>query len=67
MEKSNHPTIIYAGLQCLLEKIHSCQKNLEKSYTEKKARHTSSSYSLFTNFPFDATKNKLYCDRGTDL
>ena len=33
----NVPTIIYAGLQCLLEKIHSCQKNLEKSYTEKKS------------------------------
>ena len=30
------PFIIYADLECLLEKMHSCQNNLEKSYTEKK-------------------------------
>ena len=28
--------MIYADLECLLEKMHSCQNNLEKSYTEKK-------------------------------
>ena len=30
------PAIIYAVLECLLEKMHSCQNNPEKSYTEKK-------------------------------
>ena len=30
------PAIIYADLECFLEKMHSCQNNLEKSYTEKK-------------------------------
>ena len=30
------PFIIHAGLECLLKKMHSCQNNLEKSYTEKK-------------------------------
>ena len=30
------PGIIYIDLECLLEKMHSCQNNLEKSYTEKK-------------------------------
>ena len=30
------PVIIYADLEYLLEKIHSCQKNPEKPYTEKK-------------------------------
>ena len=29
------PFIIYADLECLLEKMHSCQNNFEKSYTEK--------------------------------
>ena len=29
------PAIIYPDLDCLLEKMHSCQNNLEKSYTEK--------------------------------
>ena len=30
------PVIIYADLECLLEKMHLCQNNLQKSYTEKK-------------------------------
>ena len=30
------PFMIYADLERLLEKMHSCQNNLEKSYTEKK-------------------------------
>ena len=33
------PFIIYADLECLLEKIDTCQNNPEESYTEKKARH----------------------------
>ena len=28
--------IIHADLKCLLEKMHSSQNNVEKSYTEKK-------------------------------
>ena len=28
------PAIIYADLECLLEKMYSCQNNPEKSYTE---------------------------------
>ena len=34
--------MIYADLECLLEKIHSCQNNPEKSYTEKKTKCTPS-------------------------
>ena len=35
------PFNIYADLECILEKISSCQNNAEKSYTEKKkAKHT---------------------------
>ena len=30
------PAIIYTDLEFLLEKMHSCQNNLEKSYMEKK-------------------------------
>ena len=36
------PAIIYANLECLLEKMHSCQNNPEKSYTKKKTKHTPS-------------------------
>ena len=42
------PLIIYADLEYLLEKMQSCQKNLEKFYTEKKAKHMPSGQSLFT-------------------
>ena len=41
--------MIYADLECLLEKMHSCQNNFEKSYTEKKSKHTSSGYWLLTS------------------
>ena len=58
------PAIIYADFECFLEIMHSCPNNLEKSYTEQKNKHTHSAYSLFTNFSFDATKNKLDCYRG---
>ena len=30
------PFMIYPYLECLLEKMHSCQNNPKKSYTEKK-------------------------------
>ena len=53
------PAIIYADLECLLKKMHSCQNNPEKSYTEKKTKHIHSGYSLFTNYLFDFRKNKL--------
>ena len=56
--------LFYAGLECLLEKIHSYQNNPEKSYTEKTTKHTPSGYSLFTNFSFDSIENKLDCYRG---
>ena len=37
VEKSlKAPFMIYADLKCLLEKMYSCQNDLEKSYTEKK-------------------------------
>ena len=54
------PAIIYADLDCLLEKMHSCENNLEKSYAEKKTKHTPSGYSLFTNCSFDATKKHTW-------
>ena len=44
------PAIIYADLECLLEKMHSYQNNPEKFHTEKKAKHTFSGYSLFKLF-----------------
>ena len=58
--------MIPIDLECLLEKIHSCQNNPEKSYTEKKAKHTPSGYSCFTCCWFDASKNGLGFYREKD-
>ena len=58
------PAITSADLECLLEKIHSCQNNPGKSYTEKKTTHKPSGYSIFTSCSIDPTKNKLDCYKG---
>ena len=58
--------MIYTDLKFLFEKMHSCQKNPKKSYTEKKIQHTPSGYSFFTNCSFDVAKNKLDSYRGKD-
>ena len=48
--------MIHAHFECLLDKMHSCQNNSEKSYTEKKTKHIPSGYSLFANCSFDEKK-----------
>ena len=40
--------VIYADLECLLEKTDSCQNYPKKSSTEKKAEHKPSDYSWIT-------------------
>ena len=53
------PFIIYADLECLLEKINTCHSNPEKSSTTKINKYTPSDYSSSTRCSFDTTKNKL--------
>ena len=53
------PFIIYADLECLLEKIYTCYNNPEESSTTKINHHTPSDYSIFTHCSFDKSKNKL--------
>ena len=63
------PFIIKPALECLLEKMYSCQniKIILKNLTQKKkTKHTPSGYSIFTSCPFDPTKNKLDCYKGED-
>ena len=40
--------------------------NLKNLIQRKKTKHTPSGYSLFANFSFDTTKNKLDCYKGED-
>ena len=60
MEKSQwKPFIIYADLEFFLKKMHSCQNNPEKSYTEKKTMQKASGYSMFTHCSFVQQKTNL--------
>ena len=60
------PFMIYVDLDCLLKKMHSCQNNPEKSYTEKKL----SIHFLFTHclqiVHLTPPKRKLDCYKGKD-
>ena len=51
--------IIYADLECLLKKEQPHQNNSENSYTEKKAKHKPSGYSLSLISSFDETKTDV--------
>ena len=60
------PFIIYADLECLLRKINTCSNNPGKSYTENKAKHRPSGYSLITCCSFDKSKTECKYYRGED-
>ena len=60
------PFVIYADLECLLEKISTCQNNPNESSTTEINKHTPPGYSLFAHCSFDKTKNKLDYYRGKD-
>ena len=60
------PFVIYADLECLLEKISTCENNPNESSTTKINKHTPSSYSIFTSCSFDESKNQLNYYRGKD-
>ena len=60
------PFAIYLDLECILKKLQSIQNNPEKSYTEKKARHESSGWSMLIRCSFDEIENKLNYYRGKD-
>ena len=58
--------VIYADLECLLEKISNCINNPNESSTTKINKHTPSGYSIFTHCSFVKSKNKLNYYRGKD-
>ena len=60
------PFVIYADLECLLEKMSTCINNPNESSTTEINKHTPSGYSLFTYCSFDESKNKLNYYRGED-
>ena len=58
--------IIYADLECLLEKMSTCINNPNESSTTKINKHTPSGYSIFTSCSFDESKHKLNYYTGQD-
>ena len=54
------PFVIYADLECLLEKMSTCQINPNESSTTEINKHAPSGYSIFTHCSFDQTRNKLH-------
>ena len=61
------PFTIYTHLEYLLQKINTFSNNPDKSYTEKKATHRPSGYSLVTCCcSFDKSKNECNYYRGED-
>ena len=60
------PFAVYADLECLLEKMSTCQNNPNESSTTEINKHIPSGYSLFIHCSFDKTKNKLDYYKGKD-
>ena len=46
--------------------MHSCHRNFEKSFTERKGLHEPSGWTMFIDSSFDETENKLDYYRGKD-
>ena len=61
------PFVVYADLECLLEKMSTCSNNPKESSTAKINKHTPSGYSIFTHCSFDKSKSKLNYHRGEGL
>ena len=49
-----------------IKKSTTCQNNPKKLYTEKKARHEPSGWSMFIRSSFNKKENKLNYYRGKD-
>ena len=52
------PFIIYADLECIVEKIDGCKNNPENSSTTKVSKHIPSGYSISTISSFRSIGNK---------
>ena len=60
------PFIIYADLECIIEKIDGCKNNAENSSTTKVSKHIPSGFSLSTISLFRSIENKDDVYRGKD-
>ena len=64
-ESDKAPLIIYAGLECIIEKIDGCKSNPENSSRTKVSEHIPSGFSMSTISWFRSIENKhdVYRDK----
>ena len=60
------PFIIYADLECIIEKIEGCKNNPKNPTTTKVSEHIPSSFSMSTISLFRSIENKHDVYRGKD-
>ena len=60
------PFVIYADLECIIEKIDGCKNNLENSSKRKESKHIRSDFSMSTKSSFKSIENKYNVYRGKD-
>ena len=67
-QKSDNSTlfIIYADLECMIEKIDGCKNNPDNSFTSKVSEHIPSGFSMSTISSFRSIENKHDMYRGKD-
>ena len=58
------PFIIYADLECIIEKIDGCKNNSENSSTTRVSEHILSGFSMSTISSFRSIENKHGVYRG---
>ena len=58
------PFIVYADLECIIEKIDGCENNPENSSTTKVSKPIPSGFSMSTISPFRSIKNWYDVCRG---
>ena len=67
MKSDKMPYIIYADLECLIEKIDGCENNPEKSSTTKIGEDIPCRYSVSTIWRFDHIEDKHTLYRRKDV
>ena len=60
------PFIIYADLECIIEKIDGCKNNLENSFTTKVSEHIPTGFAMSTISSFRSIENKHDVYRGNN-
>ena len=52
------PFVVYADLECIIEKTDGCKKNNENSSTTKLSEHIPSGFSMFSVSSFRSRENR---------